>query len=217
MVAFGAVRWVFFDMGSTLVDETESYRAWFANAAAFTHGGLTAQQIEREYCAGMARYAPTISKQLAPFGYTQSSAAQFYPSGLDRPYPEALAVVADLARVYQLGIIANQNPGAEGRLEQYGLRSYFGVVVASAEAGIQKPDPAIFHLALRQAACPPDQAVMIGDRPDNDIYPAKQLGMKTIRIQQGYAACQVPRSQRYEADLTVGSLSEVRDCLLSDV
>ena len=33
---------------------------------------------------------------------------------------------------------------------------------------------------------PPEQACMIGDRIDNDIVPAKELGMKTIRVKQGF-------------------------------
>lgn len=36
------------------------------------------------------------------------------------------------------------------------------------------------------AKCKPENAVMIGDRIDNDIVPAKQLGMKTIWIKQGF-------------------------------
>jgi len=50
---------------------------------------------------------------------------------------------------------------------------------------------------------------MIGDRPDNDIFPAKQLGLHTIRIRQGTSYEQLPKSEAYEADATVHNLQEI--------
>jgi HAD superfamily hydrolase (TIGR01549 family) len=211
---FASVTWLFFDMGSTLLDETESYALWFARAAELTGGALSAQDIAREYEAGMARYCPAIAAQLRPYGFTGTSTAHLYPIELDRPYPYAVAVVAQLAKHYKLGIIANQLPGSVARLASFGLGDYFDLVVASAEEGVSKPDPRIFELALSRANCPPEQAVMIGDRLDNDIYPAKQLGMKTIRLLQGYAACQEPRDEAYTADATLSSLTDLLATLI---
>lgn len=198
-------QWIFFDMGSTLIDETASYLGWFRAAATHTHGALTAEDIEREYCAGMARYAPTVSKQLEPFGFRGNS-TRLYPSELDSPYPQAERVLSALSCRYKLGIIANQNPGAHERLEKYGLRKHFKFVVASAEVGFAKPDERIFRLALNLADCAPEHAVMVGDRPDNDIFPAKRLGMRTVRVMQGYARFQPPRIREHEADMTVESI-----------
>ena len=63
------------------------------------------------------------------------------------------------------------------------------------------------------ADCHAENAVMIGDRLDNDIYPAKKLGMKTIWIRQDMAVYQKPESEEYEADITVNSLSELMEIL----
>jgi FMN phosphatase YigB (HAD superfamily) len=41
---------------------------------------------------------------------------------------------------------------------------------------------------------------MVGDRLDNDIRPAKQLGWQTIRALQGFAWVQVPRDADEEPD-----------------
>jgi FMN phosphatase YigB (HAD superfamily) len=59
---------------------------------------------------------------------------------------------------------------------------FISICLSSMEVGLEKPDPAIFQLALSQSGCEPEQAVMIGDRLDNDIRPARLLGWKTIRI-----------------------------------
>jgi len=201
--------WLFFDMGSTLIDETQSYMGWFRNASQLIGGVRSVLEIEKEYCAGMARGNPTIVGQLRPYGFTGSSANHLYPSELDKPYPEAENVLRQLSKSYRLGIIANQNAGSELRLERYGLRQYFAVVVASAEAGVQKPDPRIFRLALEQANCEPEQAAMIGDRLDNDIFPANGLGFTTVRILQGYGRLQVPKFLEYEPDFTVDTLMQI--------
>ena len=203
------VAWIFFDMGSTLIDESLSYPVWFQRAAALTGGALTGEDVERGYRASIAEGEPTIAGLLRPYGFTGTSAGHLYPAELDRPYPEAATVLQALAPRYKLGIIANQGPGAEDRLERYGLRRWLSIVVASAEAGVAKPDQRIFTLALDKAGCDPGQAVMVGDRLDNDIYPAKQLGMKTIRVRQGYAADQTPRSAAHVPDATVDRLADV--------
>lgn len=203
------VNWLFFDMGSTLIDETQSYVGWFRNASQLIGGALSAHEIEQGYCAGMANGTPSITAQLRPYGFTGDSSDFLYPSELDTPYPEAENVLRQLSGTYKLGIIANQNAGSESRLERYGIRRYFDVVVASAEAGVKKPDSRIFKLALEQANCKPEQAVMIGDRLDNDIFPAKALGFTTVRILQGYGRLQIPKSSEYEPDFTVDTLMQL--------
>lgn len=205
------IDWIFFDMGCTLIDETQAYLGWFSNASALIGGALSAREIEKEYCVGMAKGSPTVSGQLKPYGFTGSSTGFLYPSELDIPYPDAEAVLKKLSESYRLGVIANQNADAEARMEQYGLRDYFDVFVASAEAGVQKPDPQIFRLALEKAGCEAKNAAMIGDRLDNDIFPAKALGFTTVRILQGYGRLQTPKSPEYEPDFIVDSLPWLLD------
>jgi putative hydrolase of the HAD superfamily len=203
------IRWLFFDLGSTLLDETLSYPVWFQNASAAIGGALSPQEIENGYIDGMIAYKPTIVGQLKPFGYTGESTNHLYPAELDSPYPDAATVLTALSRKYNLGVIANQVAGTETRLVRYGLRQYLQVIVSSTEAGVSKPNPAIFTRALEQAHCAPSQAAMIGDRLDNDIFPARQMGMLTVRILQGYGRLQTPQSAAYTPDYTVGSLSEL--------
>ena len=48
----------------------------------------------------------------------------------------------------RLGVVSNSDGRVEEALEAAGLRDYFDVVVDSALAGVEKPDPAIFRAAL---------------------------------------------------------------------
>jgi HAD superfamily hydrolase (TIGR01509 family) len=210
---FDGVKWIFFDMGGTLIDESESYKGWFQNASGAVGGAIGAEEIERVYLEGLANYTATIVGQLKPYGFEWNTTAGLYPSERDTVYPQATPLLERLSRRYRLAVIANQSLGAEERLERYGILKYFDFVLGSADVGFSKPDPRIFLLALEKAGCAPHEAVMIGDRPDNDIYPAKLLGMRTVRVRQGYAACQLPRSAEYEADITVDSLDNTSEIL----
>ena len=180
------IRWLFFDIGSTLVDETRVYDDIFQKIAA-------AAGVSTEYV-----------KTLAIGFYRQNKRGHREVMRLlGVEYPEALA------KKYHLGIIANQIPGAEKRLEAMGIRRYFDVIVSSAEEGVEKPDPRIFRLALERAGCVPEQAVMIGDRIDNDIVPAKALGMKTARIRQGVGKYWTIQGDSETPEYEVNSLSEL--------
>ena len=94
--------------------------------------------------------------------------------------PGIVPVIKSLARKYSLGCIANQPNVVEEILHNHGLLKYFKVHGFSQSVGLNKPDPKFFQWALQQANCKPEDAVMIGDRIDNDIKPARTVGMKTL-------------------------------------
>ena len=133
---------------------------------------------------------------------------------LEKPYPDAERVVSALSRRYRIGVIANQSAGTEARLERWGLLRYISLVVASTEVGLAKPDLAIFKLAIERAGSAATQTVMIGDRVDNDITPAKFLGWKTIRVKQGLSQGQAPIDHSQEPDFEVQRLDEILGILL---
>ena len=68
-------------------------------------------------------------------------------------------------------------------------------------------------MALNKAMCEPAEAFMVGDRLDNDIYPAKKLGMKTVWVRQGYAQYQRVDDEGKRPDYVVDSIDEIVDLL----
>lgn len=128
-------------------------------------------------------------------------------------YPEAAKVLSELHGEYKIGIIANQIPGTADRMKAYGLLPMLDLIIASAEEGVEKPDQRIFQLALERAACRPEHAVMIGDRIDNDIVPAKRAGMKTIWIRQGFGGMAENLTAEETPDHRICDLQELMDCL----
>lgn len=198
------INWIFFDLGSTLVDESDCYDKRYAEIVSDT--GIS--------------YGDFVSKVIAFAGQNlkgDHEAARYYGlplpkwhKELEKLYPNVPDVLSALVdEGYKLGVIANQSPGTKQRLENWGILQYFDIVLASAEEGVAKPDPEIFRKALSEAKCPPKQAVMVGDRLDNDIVPAKQIGMKTVWVKQGFARYGSPKNLFEKADYTINNITEL--------
>jgi HAD superfamily hydrolase (TIGR01509 family) len=135
---------------------------------------------------------------------------------LERPFPGAGDVLRELSRRYRIGIIANQPAGTQDRLRLHGWGDFIAECISSAEEGLLKPDPRIFHLALSRTQCSARDAVMIGDRIDNDIRPAKALGMRTVRLRQGASRFQQPRDAADEADVTIDDIRNLLTVLRAE-
>lgn len=199
---------LFFDVGSTLVDETECYNHRIKDAIAGTD--VTFEQFNEKRISFAKQNLKGDIEALKFFGLTKTP----WHKEDEKPYPEAENVLKALSeRGYKIGIIANQSLGTQSRLENWGLMKYIQLVIASAEEGFAKPDKEIFLRALSRAKCPPENAVMIGDRLDNDIEPAKKLGMKTIWIKQGFSVYQQPMNEFQRADYVVDRLQNILEVL----
>ena len=197
-------KWLFFDMGSTIMDETAAMDKRIRDSVAGTNITYEA------FTAKMAEFRELgMREDLAAFAHFGLKKA-LWSKDAEYPYPDAARVLTTLVeRGYRLGIIANQLPGSEARLARFGLLDSFEVVCASAEEGVAKPDPEIFLRALIRSGCDPSDAVMIGDRTDNDIAPAKALGMRTVLIRQGYGGYQIIHNEGEFPDAAVDTLTEL--------
>lgn len=204
------IQWIFFDLGSTLIDETDCIE--FRVAETLKQAGAPSKeefyrQMEYFSSVNMLPYKDTIKK----FGLEKVR----WLKELEKLYPESKEVLQALHGRYKLGIIANQSAGTEERLVQFGIRNYFDVVVASAEAGVAKPDKRIFELALSQAGCSAREACMVGDRLDNDITPAAEMGMSTVWVRQGWFGMGNADLARFKPNFIVDIISDVSGIFLT--
>lgn len=100
--------------------------------------------------------------------------------------PDAAEVVSALASKYPLTIISNGFKEVQYyKFEHSGLGRYFAHTIISEEAGINKPQPEIFRIALRLNGVRAEEAVMIGDSYSSDIAGAKSAGIDQIWIHSG--------------------------------
>ena len=197
------VKWLFFDIGSTLVDETKVYDDIFQKIA--VAGGVSVEEVKTRAIGFYKQNKRGHREVIRLLGVDYPEWSPLY----EELYPDTMECLRILKKKYKLRIIANQIPGVEKRLDGMGIRRYFDVIVSSAEEGVAKPDPRIFNIALIRAGCTPEQAVMIGDRIDNDIVPAKQMGMKTVWIRQGVGRYWNIQGDSETPGYEVNSLSEL--------
>ena len=203
MSKFTDIQWLFFDIGSTLVDESKAYEHRIKDT--IKNSDISYEQ----FCNTMTHFAKqglnAYNEAVHLFGVNRTP----WHSEDEFVYPETVSVLDTLSKRYKIGIIANQLPGTQERLNKMRIGEYICLTVSSAEAGIAKPDPAIFRLALAQANCAAKNSVMIGDRLDNDIIPAKQLGMHTIWVRQGFGGMAEIKNAENIADHTVENIGDI--------
>ena len=113
----------------------------------------------------------------------------------------------------KIGIVANQPASVVNSLKSdqiYDLIDFLGV---SAIVGIEKPDKAIFELAIAKLATPANEIIHIGNRIDTDVLPAKSLGMKTVWVRRGEANPNPTPADLKQADLTVDNLTNLPELI----
>ena len=200
---------LFFDVGYTLVNEDAVWEKRCQEQAETQEAkklGLSASDIYHEIEIASISHKPQFRTLLDKYNFKEVAP---YRTELEKLYEEAPAIIKALSQKYELGIIANQLDGLKERLQTFGLLKYFKYIISSWDVQLMKPDIRIFEYALDKANCRPQEACMIGDRLDNDILPAKALGMKTVWIKQGFGALQKPLSKSEEADYTINNLAEL--------
>jgi len=112
-------------------------------------------------------------------------------------------------RGLRLGIVANQPATAHERLARAGIGDLFEHQGPGGLTGYRKPDPRAFLAAADALSVPPAACIMVGDRIDNDIVPAKALGMAAILFRGGRHRRQRPRSAAEEPDSVVTDVLEL--------
>ncbi|MYD50037.1 MAG: HAD family hydrolase [Dehalococcoidia bacterium] len=124
-----------------------------------------------------------------------------------RPFDDVVPGLEALHGMYTLGTLTNGSM----RPERLGLEMFFDFIVMSVEhGGIEKPDPRIFEIAVREACCEPHELLHVGDHIEYDVRGANDAGVRSVWLNRiGESS-----SSDVRPDLEVTSLSELADSLL---
>jgi putative hydrolase of the HAD superfamily len=206
---------VFLDIGGVLYDDTVYARAW--NRALREAGArFTDEEFEEEYARARAEQAGSFRRRLIarflPEGdlrELEGIAGRYWTYPPSALYEDVIPALEALRGRFRLGVIANQPGEVRAAMRRDGLESFFEVWGVSDELGVGKPDPRLFELAARTAGVTAATAVMVGDRLDYDVRPAKRVGMRAIWMLRGEAPDRPTPAQLAEADGSVRSLAEL--------
>lgn len=129
----------------------------YAGRAAAAHDAEAFAALQHD-CAGIFLAEAGAELAVEAFAPLYVAAMEF------RTIPGVVAALRALRRRgLELAVVANFDLTLRDRLEALGLQSWFSAVVTPADAGVAKPDPGIFELALERLGASPKRALHVGD------------------------------------------------------
>ena len=192
-----------FDWRGTLV-RTQSGREWAADA--FRRLGITASADQLDDTvqsiidasgpnnlldapgldADAERHHRAYMELFSDAGLTNELAAALYESESDfRRNPFSLdasaTIVALKALGVRVGLLSDIHFDPRPAFQVAGILDLIDAFALSYELGVQKPDPAIFSVALDMLAVPAENTLMVGDRAVPDGA-AVGMGMTTLLV-----------------------------------
>ena len=165
-----AVEAVVFDIGETLVDESDH---WLRVAAAAGVPALTLMGVLGGLIARGRDFAEVwdVLEVERPEGE--------FP--MDTWYPDALACLARLrAEGYRVCACGNTPRRTEAL-----VGPHVDAAASSSGWGVSKPSPEFFAQVAELAGEEPAKVAYVGDRVDNDVEPALAAGMVAVHIRRG--------------------------------
>jgi HAD superfamily hydrolase (TIGR01662 family) len=215
-----AVVSVVFDVGETLLDDTREWGAWAdwigvpRNTFSAVLGAVTLQG--RDNAETFQYFRPGFD--LATERKRREEAGQGENYDDADLYPDVRSALAELRNMgLWVGIAGNQTTRAGDIFRRMGLPA--DLIVTSADWGVAKPDPGFFRHVIDTAPGQPDEIVYVGDHRDNDILPAKAVGLRTAHIRRGpwgYLWADDPLVTQ-NADWRINSLTELPTLLAPEL
>jgi putative hydrolase of the HAD superfamily len=101
-----------------------------------------------------------------------------------------------------MGVLSNWDHRLPALLEELGFGDSFDPVLVSALEGLEKPDIRFFELACERVELAPEEILYVGDNPDLDLHPAREIGIRAYLID---------RKSRHRSPFSIDRLEELVD------
>lgn len=239
MIKKRTLKAVFFDIDDTLYSSSEfAAMARLNGVKAMIKAGL---QVELKECLGIInrivaqkhsnynylfddllkivgkeRYPHSHSSLLiaaAVVAYHQTKTAWL------KPYPDVMEVLRILANSTPLllGVISSGYTIKQAeKLYRCGVAKYIDqeAIFFSESLGVDKPKKEFFALPCKRLGINPEEAMYVGDRPQNDILPAKALGM--VGVLNRRTGKYMDSKSRVKPDYIIHDFWELLECINSN-
>jgi FMN phosphatase YigB (HAD superfamily) len=209
------IKAVFFDLGETLIDETRMWREWAGHIDVPEQMFMaTLEQVIADgehHHRAFERLRPGFDPKAAQ-GRRVADGTRYLFEPRDL-YPDATPCLTSLRQAgYFVGIAGNQSRDLLASMLALGLDA--DIITTSGHLGFDKPSPRFFEAMLAQSGFLPGEAAYVGDRVDNDILPAREIGMVTVFIERGpWGRIHARQGKASQADIRIGALSELAEAL----
>lgn len=149
------------------------------------------------------------TRQLEAFGCSTEQAAALAPQMHEymkaehRPedwvppeVPETLQTLKEAG--FRLGVLSNRRQSCDEQLETLGLIRFFDSTLVAGEVACWKPEPEIFHHALKRLGTTAAETVYVGDNYYADVVGAQRAGLRPVLVDRDglfpEASCTIIRS-----------------------
>jgi putative hydrolase of the HAD superfamily len=190
------IKVIIFDLDGTLYKNPEIKRK-FAEAAYHTVSKLRDISIEeakklieekreklREKYGSPVPYTITLKSFGVPTDLWHEENIKFFDPrdylSRDEKLKESMV---KLSLRYRLAILTNNNDTQSERiLEALNIKNLFEKIFTYNSFKLLKPDPEFLQRALKEMAVKPEECLVVGDRYNVDLNPAKELGMRVFEV-----------------------------------
>lgn len=105
-----------------------------------------------------------------------------------RVYDDVVPTLKSLRNAgLRLAVVSNWDSRLPRLLGALNLSPWFDLVLTSAEAGVSKPHPEIFRIALSRLGVDAVEVLHVGDSEEDDIAGARAAGLRAVRIDRDNA------------------------------
>lgn len=199
-----AKPYLLFDAGGTLLFLDQDYLSRLAHEEGFR---IEPQRFYEEhfrrihwldtYLMTHRQFPPRLDRPYPQFlfehlGMTEEAAARAGQAAQARHEERSLWtftfpwVVETLEQLksegYRMSIISNADGRVEQQVRHLGLEDHFDRIYDSAIVGVQKPEPRIYELALRDFDLRPEDALFVGDVFCIDVWGANRVGIPGLHL-----------------------------------
>ena len=168
-------------------DLSQRFRVCFDEAPRLAFPGASQESVEtleRDW------WKRLVAKVFEPWGrfdkfdvFFAELFAYFAQPDAWRLYPEVLQTLKVLKqRGVRSSVISNFDSRLVQILDGLGIGSCFEHIFVSSRVGYAKPDPQIFHFAVKQHEVEPGESLHVGDSEVNDRRGAANAGLRGILV-----------------------------------
>ena len=210
-----ALKAVAFDVGETLVDETRywaDWAEWFGIRQFELNALLGATIAAREPHRRVFERARPGMDVDAEFAARRASGNpdMFIESDLFEDARPCLDGLAEQG--LRTCVAGNQPPWMADEMRGWNLSAEF--VADAAELDAVKPDRRFFVRLVERLGLDAGEVAYVGDRADNDVVPAREVGLIAIFLRRGpWGRVMADWPEAEHAHATIDSLAELPDAL----
>ncbi|WP_409271717.1 HAD family hydrolase [Neobacillus sp. SCS-31] len=96
-------------------------------------------------------------------------------------FHEVAGVLKALSGTYRLAVISNATPSMDWVFDRLGIRKYFHTIILSAHVKTEKPDEAIYKIALERLHAKGSDCIFIDDKLEN-VLGASGIGIRAFHL-----------------------------------